>query len=817
MSGYLIEDPRGSRNASDKDFPLAIGGPETDIQVDGDSGPNPLAYLGLAEGEVFVQPAADHYRVVCNGAALETSHWLRDGDVLRFGASQLTVEMRSGETRFAVHTNGAGPSSEPPRLQAPPRLTPPPSRSEPEERLPTVEPIRFEPKPVIGTAGKRRRIRPVGVVVALLLLALTVVAGFLLTSRSVLVEIEPTPDQLAFTDGFAFELGGRHLLRPGSYTLEATKEGFRPLKATVEVTRDIQQSIRFELEKLPGLLRVATAVAGAEVWVDGEARGSTPLDALELTSGEHQVEIKAERYLDYSTQVTVAGAGTSQTLEAELLPRWAEITFNSQPPRARVRLEGEELGQTPITAEVLDGPHAYELLLAGHKPHRGRLTVEPGTPQSLAAVQLKPSDGNLVLSSEPTGATVSLNGVYRGETPLDVYLAPNQEVEVSVSKAGYSTHKQSFRVGSGKTEELAVRLDPQEGEVKISTWPPGAELFVDGEASGAASQTLQLQSLPHQIEIRKAGFVTHSQEVTPLPGVPQWIEVTLKPLGQARAEAKAAANPAVLETPQGHVLRKIQPGRLRMGASRREPGRRSNEVLREVELTRPFYLATHEVSNRQLRQFKKDHLSGQAGGHNLEIDHHPVVRVTWQDAAAYCNWLSAQEKLAPAYVEREGKLFAATPMTDGYRLPTEAEWAWAARYADETTVLKYPWGDTLPVAEGAGNYGDASAQGFLPGAISDYNDSFPTTAPVDSFQPNARGLHNIGGNVAEWVHDLYTIRMGGSTQVERDPTGPADGEFHVIRGSSWMHSTITELRLTFRDYGNQPRPDVGFRIARNAE
>ena len=156
-------------------------------------------------------------------------------------------------------------------------------------------------------------------------------------------------------------------------------------------------------------------------------------------------------------------------------------------------------------------------------------------------------------------------------------------------------------------------------------------------------------------------------------------------------------------------------------------------------------------------------------------------------------------------------------MTIGYRLPTEAEWAWATRYDGGETALKYPWGDSLPVAAGSGNYADASALGFLPGALPDYHDKFPVTSPVDSFEPNARGLYNLSGNVAEWAHDPYAIRLGGSSKVERDPLGPAEGDHHVIRGSSWMHSTVTELRLTFRDYGSDARPDLGFRVARYSQ
>ena len=263
-------------------------------------------------------------------------------------------------------------------------------------------------------------------------------------------------------------------------------------------------------------------------------------------------------------------------------------------------------------------------------------------------------------------------------------------------------------------------------------------------------------------------------------------------------------------------MRLIEGGRFRMGASRREPGRRSNETLREVEITRPFYLATEEVSNREFNEFRSSHRAGVAGGESLDLDGHPVVKITWEDAARYCNWLSARESLTPFYVESGGTLVPAIPRTDGYRLPTEAEWAWAARYEGGAGSQKYPWGDSLPVASGSGNYADASAKGILPGTISGYDDSHPATAPVDSFAPNAIGLFNLGGNVAEWVDDYYSIYSSSTSTIEQDPAGPDEGQYHVIRGAGWMDSTISELRLSFRDYGDKARPDVGFRIARSA-
>jgi formylglycine-generating enzyme required for sulfatase activity len=254
-----------------------------------------------------------------------------------------------------------------------------------------------------------------------------------------------------------------------------------------------------------------------------------------------------------------------------------------------------------------------------------------------------------------------------------------------------------------------------------------------------------------------------------------------------------------------------------MGAARREPGRRANEVLHEVEITRPFYLSVREVTNKEFRQFRPEHRSGSAGNFNLEIDHHPVVNVTWNDAAKFCNWLSEREGLPPVYIERSGDMVARTPFPQGYRLPTEAEWAWAARYPDAAVGRKYAWGDTLPIPTDAGNYGDAAGAPVLGSAIPGYNDKYAATAPAGSFAANPLGLFNMGGNVSEWVNDLYTVTPSPPDEIARDPTGPSQGAYHVIRGSSWMDTNLTELRLSYRDYGDQARSDLGFRVARSAE
>jgi formylglycine-generating enzyme required for sulfatase activity len=788
------------------DLPLAVGGRDSDVRLPGVHGDAPQLYIGLDHKAVFAQPADDAIeRLVCGGSPLTTSRWIEDGDLLEIGEARLAVRFGDQGILFEVLDPAADNPTEPPRI-APATTGAPPADAQT-----TITPVEFTPR---RTGASRRpgwRPSPGLVIEAVLLLLLAAAVWFVFTARSVSVEVDPLPDRIALRGGLpAVRIAGRYLVRPGRYTVVAEREGYKRLSQPVEVTRASGQRFRYVLEQLPGRLNVSVAgVKDSQVFVDGRRVGVAPVEGVELTPGEHRVEIRAERYQEYSTDITIDGPGTEQTLEAELVAAWAAITITSEPARATVTVNGTEIGQTPVTAEIMAGTHAVELMLRGHKPHRLRVGVVANQPQTLPTVRLDPSDGNLNMSSDPSEATVTVDGVFKGRTPIDLLLTPGATHVVEVSKAGFEAHAEEVRVTPDEHQSLRVALEPRVGEVAVFSRPPNAELFVDGEPVGRTGQTLRLVALPHQIEVRKKGYQAFQTTVTPKPGLPQSIEVTLP------SSAAAAVQPAVITSPQDVELRLIPAGRFTMGASRREPGRRANETLREVELTRPFYLAVREVSNREFRAFKKGHLSGGAGTLSLETDHHPVVRITWEDAARYCNWLSEQQGLPPVYVERSGTLVARTPFPTGYRLPTEAEWAWAARVPDGTNTLKYPWGNALPVAPGSDNYGDRSALALLDGAIPDYDDSHPGTAPVGSFEANARGLFNMGGNVSEWVHDIYTIYPPAPGTLSRDPSGPAEGEYHVIRGASWMDDSVTELRLSYRDYGNEPRPDVGFRIARS--
>jgi formylglycine-generating enzyme required for sulfatase activity len=158
---------------------------------------------------------------------------------------------------------------------------------------------------------------------------------------------------------------------------------------------------------------------------------------------------------------------------------------------------------------------------------------------------------------------------------------------------------------------------------------------------------------------------------------------------------------------------------------------------------------------------------------------HPVVLVKYDDALAYCRWLS----------DTLGRVV---------RLPTEAEWEKAARGGFEGQ--RYPWGDGIDPAK-ANYLTDPSIK------------SQRGTRPTGTYPPNAYGLYDMAGNAWEWVSDWYSSQYYGLGDV-RDPAGPSAGNIRIVRGGSWVNDDVSMLRCAYR---HKVPPDtyahsIGFRI-----
>ncbi|MFU8820901.1 MAG: SUMF1/EgtB/PvdO family nonheme iron enzyme [Gammaproteobacteria bacterium] len=495
-----------------------------------------------------------------------------------------------------------------------------------------------------------------------------------------------------------------------------------------------------------------------------------------------------------------------------LLVAIAAFVFTATPVRIDVTPEPEDFAVrgglfTPsLGGRFLLWPGSYTVVarLDGHAALEQEFEVDRDGPAELRFELERLPDIYAVTSGGLEGAVVLLDGVEAGATPLaGLELQPGR-YRLRVQAERHQARDMELVVeGGGRDIALDVALSRDWGELVVESSPGDVEIETDGRVELPA---IVLERADVRVPVAAA-----PERVSPAP------EPSPAAVPAPAAEPAPAAPAERIRTSQGAELVLVQPGRFTMGASRREPGRRANESLREVELTRAFYIGTTPVTNAQFGAFDPQHRSGEAGRFGLNGERHPVVRVTWAQAAAYCNWLSEQDGLPPAYRKAGEDWVPVEPRTRGYRLPTEAEWAWAGRYGGRSAEApRYPWGAALPPPDRSGNYADESARPVLGAVISGYQDGFPVTSPVGNFPANAVGLFDVGGNVAEWMADRYGVYPASGALLV-DPAGPSSGPFRVIRGSSWMHHGTAELRLSYRDYGDKPRPDLGFRIARDLE
>jgi len=670
----------------------------------------------------------------------------------------------------------------------------------------------------LKSKAKKRGTRPSAAL--LFTTAFTVVALviliFLFAARAIILRLEPATAVVDIS-GLSFHIGDNYLLLRGEHQLSAEAPGYFPLNKTIEVGDQATQEIDVELQPLPGNLLINASLSDIEVFIDDQLAGTVPGTLEGISRGAHKLEFKKYRYFPLRQEVQIEGLGKTQAIDISLQPAWGHIDFTSDPTAAELYIDDRLIGTTPISAEVLETGSRLTLKASGYKTLQQQVTVKAGSKAQHPLIEMIVADGRLSINSSPAGASITIDQQFSGVTPLTVDVVPFKKHQVELFLEGYLKASRSMQVEPEQRAQLSVDLRPNIGTVQLTVSPADAVVKVDGKlyssSSKTGSQTLSLNAKPHSISAEKPGYQTKSMSVTPRPAHQQALTINLLTLQQAYW----ASRPPQINSSVGINLKLFRPDPQQpfmLGAPRRQPGRRANEAERSVALQRPFYLATHETTNAQYRQWKEQHSSTAIKGQTLDMNDQPVAKVSWEDAALFCNWLSRKEGLAPFYNVEQGRVVSVNWDASGYRLPTEAEWAWAAKIDLRSKSHIFPWSnDLFPPLKINDNYADKSASAFLTFTLPNYNDQYPVSAVVGSFKANSKGLYEMSGNVAEWVNDYFDIRpRRGEPQL--DPRGPQQGNKHVIRGASWALASRTELRLSYRDSGNDGRIDLGFRIAR---
>ena len=808
MTTIVIQEGNQTRKISSDDFPIKIGTDlNSDILIVGSLSLGIALIIDLIDDRLVLQKINPSVDTTVNDNEFSGNYWIKDGDELI--VSNKRVQFKISANQIELNIENVSLEEQPTQFQK--------RQSESIFQNKTIQRI------AIG-----------------LVFLVGYFLFYLFTSKAVEINTIPADAKVSVSGGFFphLKISGRFLLRPGEYRADYSRSGYFSNSLDIEINEESSQVIDIKLKKTPGIVRFITRPDVVyKLYLEGkfspficedmemyqeECRKRGFSFGGPLEPGTRDVELRFEKYFTIKEQLIINGMGEEQEFIFDLKPAWADVEIDTKPSEAEIFIDGKNIGLTPLDLDIMEGQHTLEIKKNGFKNFTTEIAVKAKENIVLELFNLSLLDSKINIISNPKEASVNINSIYRGLTPLELELEPLVSHTISLAKPGFKSISENIVL---KTQEEILNernvayvefereLKPIYGSISF-LGTPGAGLILEGEQIGVVPINLDLLSKKQLLLIKKEGYVTEELMINPTSGYEQTIEINL----MTPEEAALAALPNKIQTSQGLEMRLIYPGNeFVMGAPRRDQGRKTNETERLVKITRPFYVGITETSNKEFREFEPKHTSGAEVFRELSNNMHPTVMVSWQQAVAYCNWLSTQESLEPAYKVNKGKYELTRPVSNGYRLLTEAEWEWLSRFNGGGGEQKYPWGDSMPVMEDSGNYADESAEVFMSNTLGKYWDGYPVTSPTGKFKANSLGVFDLGGNVAEWVNDYYSVYPRDLKNIESDPLGPLEGSSRMIKGSSWRHSSISALRYSFRDHAVTSRLDVGFRIARYSD
>lgn len=587
-------------------------------------------------------------------------------------------------------------------------------------------------------------------------------------------------------------------------------------------------------------------------------------------SSTAEIEVKAPGFMTAKQRVTQNDFGKVTSITLQPLPGELKLTTSADDDKTSWMLNNKIAAvASTLEATVKAGEHAITVDHPYYQPQSLSYTVGRGE-KIVEQIKLNPIEGVLNINSTPKAASVIIDGVEHGVTPLQLPLTGGLH-KVEVEKAGFDLTLDEVEIKNTVTQIARnYQLLPKSAGVTVSASPAGGTLRRNGSPVNLDHKVKIKAGQKTTLTYAKPGFFSQSETITLAADEVRNIHFSLqKEMGEVEINATPQAivkinGKAAGQTPLTLSLNAVAQNievslsgyrsvKKTVTPSAKAPVKVDATLISESKarlLEAPSAYKTHaggemvlftandkvimgaprSESGQRANEFIKTAAITQpfyAGRHEVSNSAYaqfkpshsgdanlPVTSVSWLDAIRYANWLSQAENLKPVYTLQGNRLINIDPDANGYRLLTEAEWEWLARKAGRQSQSQFAWGNDKTIPRKAANIADESSKSSVTTYVPRYDDGKAGIAPIMSMQRELSGLFDMGGNVSEWTHDSYHLNLPQKGQVFPHTLDTKTTGMRVVKGANWRSGSLTELRASYREGLIEARDDLGFRLGR---
>ena len=504
-----------------------------------------------------------------------------------------------------------------------------------------------------------------------------------------------------------------------------------------------QQYLVFQLSPTNAMLEVDGQLW--EVAPDGTAMKF-------VNFGTYSYRVQAPNYLPETGKVTVDDPNNTKTVNVKLKSDFVEVTLKVDAD-AEIWVNNEKKGVRTWTGQLGKGTYKIECKKDGHETSMITKEITAAMDgQTITLPAPRPIYGALNVESTPNFCKLYIDGKDTGTTPKSIAEILIGQHEIKLAKDGYADYTETITINKGERKQVKATLNNSK-EIQFTCNVSNAQLEIDGQRVGSANDTYMLTYGSHSLKVTASNYCDYTYTINVGENSIRSHSIQMQSLTKDEKIFKVKG--------VSFTMKLVEGGTFQMGATSEQ----GSDAYDNEKPVHSVTLSNYYMGETEVTQALWQALMG-SNPSQFEGDNLPVNQVTWNDCQEFIRKLN----------QKTGKNF---------RLPTEAEWEYAARGGKKSRGYKYSGSNTLR---------DVAWFGQWNGYTYDNGNSGEKTHAVKTKSPNELGLYDMSGNVWEWCSDWYGS-YGSSTQT--NPTGSSSGSSRVLRGGGWL-SRAGNCRVSFR-------------------